>query len=65
MNPRSSAIAPGFAETHVSEELTVNRLWDVSSDGNLCVSSAAAFEEELVFFAGFVYELDDGINMQQ
>lgn len=50
MNPSCSPDAGVFAESHVSEDLTVNQCWHVRSDVNLCFLASSAFEEKLDLF---------------
>lgn len=54
MSPSCSPDADVCAEAHVSEDLTVNQCWDVSSDVHLCVSASSALKRNWILFWMFV-----------
>jgi len=50
MSPSFSPDAEVFAVAHVSEELTVNQCWDVSSDVHFVFSASSAVKRNWIFF---------------
>lgn len=66
MSPSCSPDADVLADAHVSDDLTVNQCWDVSSDVQLCFSASSAMKRNWILFWMLVSSNSSGgLNMQQ